>query len=565
MNGLMQMLALVVPLVILLLVVFLIIAKLYKRASKEIAFVRTGAGGPKVIKDGGALVFPVFHESTLVNMNTIKLEVGRKEEQALITLDRMRVDVGAEFFVRVRQEEASIAIAAQTLGNKTMEPQNLKALIEGKFVDALRSVASSMTMKQLHEQRIDFVNKVQVAVTSDLEKNGLELESVSLTSFDQTNKKFFNPENAFDAEGLTLLTQEIEQRKKIRNDIEQDTRLQIAQKNLQNEREQAAIVKETEFVRLANNREVAIRQAEQATEIAKVEANQMQEAEIAKVEAENKTEQAKIDKNKKVQTANILAQQQIEQANIEKNRALREAAIRQEEALSLAEQDKLIVLAKKSEEEAAAKASAEKARASQVQATQEVSTIEAVATAERQQKIQIIEAEGLAKKESVKIVVAADAEAQAAEKRAEAMRIEANAQTEADIARAKGVLAQYEAEAEGKTKLNEAANKQSSEVIALQIKLKLLEQLPAIIRESVKPMEKIDSIKIVDMGNGNFSKSVNGEVEEGSNGNASGSLPDQVVTAALRHKMAAPLVDQLLRDVGIDASNINSTVKDLMK
>ncbi len=567
MNGLIQMLAVVVPLVILLLVVFLIVAKLYKRASKEIAFVRTGAGGPKVIKDGGALVFPVLHEITLVNMNTIKLEVGRKEEQALITLDRMRVDVGAEFFVRVRQEESSIAIAAQTLGNKTMEPQHLKALIEGKFVDALRSVASSMTMKQLHEQRIDFVNKVQVAVTSDLEKNGLELESVSLTSFDQTNKKFFNPENAFDAEGLTLLTQEIEQRKKIRNDIEQDTRLQIAQKNLQNEREQAAIVKETEFVRLANNREVAIRQAEQATEIAKVEANQMQEAEIAKVEAENKTEQAKIDKNKKVQTANILAQQQIEQANIEKNRALREAAIRQEEALSLAEQDKLIVLAKKSEEEAAAKASAEKARASQVQATQEVSTIEAVATAERQQKIQIIEAEGLAKKESVKIVVAADAEAQAAEKRAEAMRIEANAKTEADIARAKGVLAQYEAEAEGKTKLNEAANKQSPEVIALQIKLKLLEQLPAIIRESVKPMEKIDSIKIVDMGNGNFSKSVNGEVEEGSNGNgnASGSLPDQVVTAALRHKMAAPLVDQLLRDVGIDGSNINSTVKDLMK
>ena len=92
--------------------------------------------------------------------------------------------------MRVRQEESSIAIAAQTLGNKTMEPQHLKSLIEGKFVDALRSVASSMTMKQLHEQRIDFVNKVQVAVTSDLEKNGLELESVSLTSFDQTNKKF---------------------------------------------------------------------------------------------------------------------------------------------------------------------------------------------------------------------------------------------------------------------------------------------------------------------------------------------------------------------------------------
>ena len=38
-----------------------ILARLYKRASKEISYVRTGFGGQKVIMNGGALVFPVLH------------------------------------------------------------------------------------------------------------------------------------------------------------------------------------------------------------------------------------------------------------------------------------------------------------------------------------------------------------------------------------------------------------------------------------------------------------------------------------------------------------------------
>ena len=64
----------------------------------------------------------------------------------------------------------------------------------------------------MHENRVEFAQKVQVAVSEDLHKNGLELESVSLTGLDQTAANFFNPQNAFDAQGLTKLTQEIERR-----------------------------------------------------------------------------------------------------------------------------------------------------------------------------------------------------------------------------------------------------------------------------------------------------------------------------------------------------------------
>src|SRR5690554_5087784 len=119
------------------------ITRLYKRATKEVGFVRTGFGGEKVVMDGGALVLPVLHETMPVNMNTVRLAVERKNMDALITLDRLRIDVKAEFYVRVRPDAGAIAMAAQTLGLRTMHPDQLKDLVEGKFVDALRSVARS--------------------------------------------------------------------------------------------------------------------------------------------------------------------------------------------------------------------------------------------------------------------------------------------------------------------------------------------------------------------------------------------------------------------------------------
>src|SRR4029450_228767 len=73
---------------------------LYRRSSKEVAFVRTGLGGQKVVVNGGAFVLPIVHEVMPVNMNTLRLEVKRGRESALITKDRMRVDVVAEFYVR---------------------------------------------------------------------------------------------------------------------------------------------------------------------------------------------------------------------------------------------------------------------------------------------------------------------------------------------------------------------------------------------------------------------------------------------------------------------------------
>ena len=291
-----------------LLIIGLIIARMYVKASAEMAFVRTGMGGKKVIKEGGAIVLPVLHQIIWVKLSTLKLVIGKGKEDALITKDRMRVDVKVEIYLRVKPETESIATAAQTLGERTQDPSKLKELIEGKFVDGLRSVAASMDMKDLHEQRADFVQKVQESVKEDLRKNGLELETASLTGLDQTAIEYFNDNNAFDAEGKTKLTEIIERKKKERNDIEKDNSVLIEQKNLDTEKKSLDIKREQEYARLSQEREVANRKAEEDAAKAQIEAEQNRLSNEAKIASE-----------KKIKTSQIIANRDLEEESIRKD------------------------------------------------------------------------------------------------------------------------------------------------------------------------------------------------------------------------------------------------------
>ena len=162
---------------IIVIVVFVYIVNwLYHRSSKEVAFVRTGFLGERVVIDGGAFVLPFIHDFTPVNMNVLPMAIVREKGDALITRDRMRIDIEADFYVRVRATREAVSIAAATLGRRTLEPERLHALLSGKFVSSLRSVASEMTMEQMHEQRGEYVSRVKAAAAEALAQNGLELE-----------------------------------------------------------------------------------------------------------------------------------------------------------------------------------------------------------------------------------------------------------------------------------------------------------------------------------------------------------------------------------------------------
>ncbi|WP_051041205.1 flotillin domain-containing protein [Blastomonas sp. AAP53] len=512
----------------------LIITRLYRRATKEIAFVRTGFGGEKVVMNGGALVLPVLHETMPVNMNTVRLAVERKNTDALITLDRLRIDVKAEFYVRVRPDAGALAMAAQTLGLRTMQPEALKDLVEGKFVDALRSVAAGMTMNQLHEQRSDFVQKVQQVSSADLAMNGLELESVSLTGLDQTSIEHFNANNAFDAEGLTKLTEQIELRKKARNDIEQDTRVQIETKNLEADKRSFEIARDNEFARLEQEREIEMRRAEQAAEVAREQALRSQESEGARIEA------------KKL----------IDSQQIEADRAVQQARIAQQQAIEIARQEQQIAIQNKSREESQAKGEADTARATAVAAEEQVTTARETEIAERSKRIELIEASKQAERDAIRVKVEAEAEKSAAANRAEAVRLEAEGESEAEKLRAEAARVRFEVEAAGQRAVNEAANLLSSDQISLQTKLALLKVLPEVIREASKPLEAIDSIKIVKVDGLGQSGGSNGGNGMGSSGN----LASDAVSAALSYRAQAPIIDGLMKELGLNGASLDGLV-----
>jgi len=137
------------------------LSRLYRKTDKETAFVRTGLGGARVVTDGGTLVVPIFQQLTAVSLKTHKLVVTRTREQALITQDKLRADVVSEFYVRIRKDEAAIQQAAESLGARVNDTEALKELVEGKFVSALRSVAATMRLEDLHQKRQEFVQQVR--------------------------------------------------------------------------------------------------------------------------------------------------------------------------------------------------------------------------------------------------------------------------------------------------------------------------------------------------------------------------------------------------------------------
>ncbi len=520
---------------------------LYLRSSKERAFVRTGMGGQKVVLDGGAFVLPIVHDVIPVNMNTLRLEVARGRDKGLITKDRMRVDVIAEFYVRVVANAESVATAARTLGLRTMEPDQLRELVEGKFIDALRTAAADMTMEELHEKRGIYVKRVRETVAEDLTKNGLELEAASLTQLDQTSLEYFNPSNAFDAEGMTRLTEQIERRKKQRNDVEQDTLVAIRNKNLEAEKLSLDIDRESEYARLSQQREVEIARARQRAEVSTERAQREQDAEGAQIASKQA-----------IDGARIRSEQSLEQERISKERAIQGSEIERRMSLELAEQQRAIAVARESKSQSEAQAAAEIARALAVSAEEKVFTAREVEVAERKKAIDLIAAAQSAEHEALRLTSAASAERSASADRGAALRAQAEADADADKIKAMALRLRSEIEAEALRMMNEAHNMLSPEARMSALRMRLVEKAEGIIRESVKPMERIEGIKIMHIdGLGGGGSGGNG------NGNGSGgggNFADGMVNSALRFRAQAPLVDQLLREIGLEGGDIQKLV-----
>ncbi|MEL7347043.1 MAG: flotillin domain-containing protein [Pseudomonadota bacterium] len=528
----------VIAILVLFLFVGLVLARLYRRSTREISLVKTGAGGRRVIMDGGTIIIPLLHEISPVNMKTLRLEVRRTGEGSLITKDRMRVDVGVEFYVSVQATEDGIAKAAQTLGDKTFNIEGLREMIEGKLVDGLRAVAAKMSMDELHENRSEFVQQVQGAVSEDLLKNGLMLETVSLTALDQTPFESLDENNAFNAIGMRKLAEVIAESKKRRAEIDAEAETAVRQASMEAAKRKLSIDREEQEAQIAQAQELATLRAAQEAEIA------MREEQAARVR-----EEARIERERQVRAAEIAREETIRTSEIKQEEALRAAEIAKERQLEVADQERQIVIATKSEEESRARASADTARAEAVKAAEAIETAKQTAEAEREKAVALIEAQREAEREATRIRLAALAEKDAAADRAEALREEARAEAEAVTIKAEAKKADKLAEAEGQRAIVDAENAISVEIADMKIQLARLAALPDIVAQMVKPAEKIDSIKIHHVTGLNGASGGTGS--EGGVSAPAGSPITQAVDAIGAMAVQLPALRKLGEEVGI--------------
>lgn len=514
--------------IVLFLFIGLVMARLYKRATRETSLVKTGSGGRKVIMDGGAIVVPFLHEISKVNMKALRLEVSRANEQSLITKDRMRVDVGVEFYVSVNATEDGISRAAQTLGDRTFHVNQLREMIEGKPVDGLRAVAAQMSMDELHENRASFVQEVQNAISENLLKNGLELEAVSLTALDQTPFESLDENNAFNAVGMQKLAAVIATSRKERAEITAKADVSVARSVMEAEKRKYQIEREQKEASIDQIREIQTLQAKQEAEITQNQGSSDQAKEQARIERERA----------------------VRAAEIERERTIREAEIAKERELEVADQERQIIVARKSEEESEARASADNACAEAKKASEAIETARAVAEAERQKRIALIEAEKEAERQATAIRLAATAEKDAASDRASAKLEEAQADADAIKVRAEAKKADLLATAEGQTAIAKSENELNAEIIAMKIRLASLEAMPAMIAEMVKPAEKIDSIKI---------HQVTGLNGRGASGDGAGGTPgtpvNQALDSVLGMALQMPAMQALGKELGVSLEN----------
>ncbi|MHC5080517.1 MAG: flotillin family protein, partial [Planctomycetota bacterium] len=399
----------------------------YKKAKADEAFVRTGMGGAKVFADAGGFIVPLVHEIKWISLETMRLEVERKSKDALITNDKFRVDVKVEFYIRVPARSDQILTAARSLGEKSLSADSVKELVEAKLVGALRSVAATKNMIELHEDRDGFADEVQKALMNDLPQNGLNLESVSIVFLDQTDKDVLDPKNVFDAEGLKLITDATERARKEKNEIARRAEVAIKEQDVRAVKEKLELERDQEYAAAAQYKEVETYRAEREAETMKFKIEQEQSVREREISKERAISEAEILKEQQIKEADISREQRVREADIAKETYLiarqkerEETEIQKELAIEVAKREKEIGIIQKEKERELEHAKELEAVAEKERAHQAVITVEKTAEADREKDVVLINQRAESEKDQIDMQVAADAAAYEVMKRAEA-------------------------------------------------------------------------------------------------------------------------------------------------
>lgn len=588
---------------LLLLLIFSMLSRFYRRCGADEALVRTGFGGNKTVIGGGILVYPILHQLLRVSLRSVKLSVERSAKNALVTADKIKANVVTELYIKVEPIHDDVLAAARSFGERNLDEHAIADLIEGKLTDALRSVAANQTFMALHANRKQFAERIQEVLAEELKKNGLTLENVSITGFAMVPVKDLDPQDVFDAEGLRAITESVQTNREMTNRIQREKDNQIQEQNVIARKRQLEMEQDQKQAEADQGRRVAEYSAAQAAETAKAVYAQEQLRDLAgyekqravetgrieqekgiaiamaskqraereaQIEAEKGQQAAEIAKQRVIEAAVIEKEKVVQTSEIERQKVIEASAIEKEKTVEVARIGKQIAIVQSEEAQARAAAAKALAIAEEEKAKQSITTVETTAQAERQKAMQVIQAQAdaevkkaLAEGEAMKARALAEAslakvrgEAEQKKIEAEARAIAAQKEAEATVLLANAAAHRGEAEAQVRRKMIEAENAVSARVLLREALLKGLEVAPQVARELMEPAKAIREIRVLQTSG----------MGGATNGNGAGALGTMspILKTVLEAGAAYPLLKELMSFADVDKAKLTGKAQELI-
>jgi flotillin len=316
---------------LLLLIVFGVLARMYRKAGPNEALVVYGFRGPRVIKGHGTVIFPMVENCRELSLELMSFDVA--PQQDLYTKQGVAVTVEAVAQIKVRSDQASILTAAEQFLTKA-QPQR-EGLIRLVMEGHLRGIIGQLTVEQIVKEPEMVGDRMRSTCADDMSKMGLEVISFTIKEVRDKNEYISNmgrPDIARIKRDADVATAEAERDTAIqranaqreaavaRAQADQDRVIaETASQSRQAEAQRDLDIKRAQYTELSK------RQQAQADKAYELQTNVMQQqvmAEQVKVqqvekEGQIKVQEAEISRHEKELIATVLKGAEIERQRIE--------------------------------------------------------------------------------------------------------------------------------------------------------------------------------------------------------------------------------------------------------
>lgn len=484
-NAALEMVGAFLPVIAVVILIILILITGYVKASPDTAYIISGLRKqPKVLIGKAGIKIPFLEKKDELNLQLIPIDV--KTSSAVPTADYINIRVDAAVNVKISDNEARLALAAQNFLNKPVEyiAQVSREVLEGN----MREIVGKMNLEEMVSDRQKFANLVKENAEPDLASMGLDIVS-------------FNVQNFVDGNGVieNLGVDNIVK-------IQKNAAISRAESEKEIARAQAIAKKEANDAQVSSELEIANAKARAQKEKAVVQAEATRESKEAEISAEtliaqkeNELEIRKAELQKDADTKKAMADAAYQ---IQKESERKTVEITTADA-NLAKQEKAIILKEKEVEltERSLEATVKKQADAEKYAKQQESDAK-LYEVQRNSEAQLFERQKNAEAEKFEREKEAEALKATAEAQKFAMEQEAEGIRSKGLAEAEAIKAKALAEAEGIERKAEAM-KQMGEAAILEMYFKAM---PEIAHNIAEPLAKVD--KITMYGDGNSSKLV---------------------------------------------------------